>query len=107
MFGPEPWSELAGRSWRYWDLWFSAVVVSDHAGGMDELEAHLVGGLRSPLGGREGLEAKLSHLSDLRSRIGDAGLSPADIATPEVLTDKRMLAKARKKVNDPGWRVGP
>jgi len=105
VFGPEQWSELAGRSWSYWDLWFSAVAVSDHAGSMDKLEAHLVSGLRSPLGGREGVEAKLSHLSDLRSRIGDAGLSLADIATPEVLTDKRVLAKARKKVDD-SWLEG-
>ncbi len=24
--GPEQWSELAGRSWSYWDLRFSAVA---------------------------------------------------------------------------------
>lgn len=100
MFGPEPWSELTGRSWSYWDLWFAAVAVSDHADSLDELEAHLVGGLPNPLGGRQSVEAKLSHLADLRSRIEDAGLTPADLATPEVLTDKRVLAKARKKVND-------
>jgi hypothetical protein len=105
VFGPEQWLELAGRSWSYWDLWFAAVAVSDHAGSMDELEAHLAGGLRSPLGGRESVEAKVSHLGDLRSRIGDAGLTPADLATPEVLTDKRVLAKARKKVND-SWVEG-
>jgi len=87
------------------DLWFAAVAVSDHADSMDELEAHLVGGLRSPLGGRESVEAKLSHLADLRSRTEDAGLTPADLATPEVLTDKRVLPKARKKVND-SWLEG-
>jgi hypothetical protein len=99
VFGPEPWSELAGRSWSYWDLWFVAVAVADHSGSLGELEAHLVGGLRSRLGGRESVEAKLGHLADLRSRIEDAGLTPADLAPPEVLTDKRVLAKARKKVN--------
>jgi len=57
VFGPEPWSELAGRSWSYWDLWFAAVAVSDHAGSLDELEAHLVGGLRNLLGGRQSVEA--------------------------------------------------
>jgi hypothetical protein len=105
VFGPEPWSELAGRSWSYWDLWFVAVAVADHSGSLGELEAHLVGGLRSPLGGREIVEAKLGHLADLRSRIEDAGLTPADLAPPEVLTDKRVLAKARKKVNDT-WLEG-
>lgn len=105
VFGPEPWSELAERSWSYWDLWFAAVAVADYADSLDDLKAHLVGGLRSPLGGRESVEAKLSHLADLRSRIEDAGLTPSDLATPEVLTDKRVLAKARKKVND-SWLEG-
>ena len=102
VFGPEPWSELEGRSWSHWDLWFAAVAVCDHAGSLDQLEAHLVGGLGSPLGGRESVEAKLSHLADLRSRIEDAGLTPPDLATPDVLADKRVLAKSRKKVNDSG-----
>ena len=100
VFGPESWSELAGRSWSYWDLWFAAVAVADYADSLDDLEAQLVGGLRNPLGGRQSVEAKLSHLADLRSRIEDAGITPADLATPEVLADKRVLAKARKKVND-------
>ncbi|MGH8979843.1 MAG: hypothetical protein ACRDWE_02320, partial [Acidimicrobiales bacterium] len=46
------------------------------------------------------MEAKLSHLADLRSRFEGAGLTPPDLATPEVLSDKRVLAKARKKVSD-------
>ncbi len=100
VFGPEPWSELAGRPWSYWDLWFAAVVVSEHGGSLDELEAHLVGELRSHVDGRQGAESKLSHLADLRSRLEQAGLSSADLAAPEVLADKRVLARARKKVSD-------
>src|SRR5437879_4815786 len=23
VFGPESWSEMAGRPWSYWDLWFA------------------------------------------------------------------------------------
>ena len=76
VFGPEPWSELAGRPWSYWDLWFAAVAVADYGGSLDDLEAHLVGELRGPLDGRQGAESKLSHLADLRSRIEDAGLTP-------------------------------
>ncbi|MGH9091045.1 MAG: hypothetical protein ACRDZR_06655 [Acidimicrobiales bacterium] len=100
MFGPEPWSEQAGRSWSYWDLWFAAAAVSDHAGSLDELEARLVEELRSHLDGRQGAESKLSHLADLQSRLEEAGLTPADLATPDVLADKRVLAKARKKMSD-------
>ena len=83
VFGPEPWSELAGRSWSYWDLWFAAVAVADCAGSLDDLEAHLVGELRSHVDGRQGAESKLSHLADLRSRIEEAGLTPADLATSD------------------------
>jgi hypothetical protein len=100
VFGPESWSELAGRSWSYWDLWLATVAASDYAHNLDDLEAHLVSGLRDPLGGRQSVEAKLSHLIDLRSRIDGAGLTPADLASPDVLSDTRILAKARKKVND-------
>ena len=100
VFGPEPWSELAGRSWSYWDLWFAAVAVSDHGGSLDELEAVLVGELRSHRHDREVAESKLSHLADLRSRIEEAGLTPADLATSVMLSDKAVRAKARKKVSD-------
>lgn len=99
VFGPEPWSDVAGRPWSHWDLWFAAVAVSDHDGRFDDLEARLVAQLRSHVG-RQGAESKLSHLADLRSRLEAAGFSATDLATPEVLADKRVLARARKKVSD-------
>jgi len=105
VFGPEPWSELAGRPWSYWDLWLAAVAACDYGGSLDELEAHLVGELRSPLGGRESVEAKLSHLADLRSRLEGAGLTPTELATPDVLADKRVLGKTRNEVRD-SWVEG-
>ena len=104
VFGPEPWSDVAGRPWSHWDLWFAAVAVSDHDGSFDDLEARLVAQLRSHVG-RQGAESKLSHLADLRSRLEAAGFSAADLATPEVLADKRALARARKKVSD-DWVEG-
>jgi len=104
VLGPEPWSELAGLSWSHWDLWFAAVTVSDHDGSLDELEARLVAQLRNHVG-HQGAESKLSHLADLRSRLEAAGSSAADLATPEVLADKRVLTRARKKVGD-DWVEG-
>ena len=100
VFGPEPWSELAGRPWSHWDLWFAAVAVSDHGGSLDKLEAHLVAELRGHFDGRRGAESKLSHLADLRSRLQAGGLTPAGLATPEALADKRVLARTRQKVSD-------
>ena len=104
VFGPEPWSDVAGRPWSHWDLWFAAVAVSDHDGSFDDLEARLVAQLRSHVG-RQGADSKLSHLADLRSRLAAAGSSAADLATPEALADKRVLARARKKVSD-DWVEG-
>jgi hypothetical protein len=104
VFGPEPWSDVAGRPWSHWDLWFAAVAVSDHDGSFDDLEARLVAQLRSHIG-RRGAESKLSHLADLRSRLEATGFSAADLATPEVLANKRVLARARKKVSD-DWVEG-
>jgi hypothetical protein len=100
VFGPETWAELGGRVWSHWDLWFCAVAVSDYGGSLDDLEAHLVGELRGHLDGRHGTESKLSHLVDLRSRLEQVDLVAADLASPDVLSEKRLLAKAEKKVSD-------
>lgn len=100
VFGPEPWKELGGRSWSYWDLWFAAVAVVDHAESLDNLEDYFLGEMRSHIGGRRDAESKLSHLDDLRSRFEEAGLGPADLATSEMLADTRVLVKARKKVSE-------
>ena len=60
----------------------------------------MVDKLRAPgwLVSRHDLEAKLSHLADLRSRVDDAGASVADVAADET----SVLARARRKVLDQG-----
>ena len=98
MFGAEPWEEIGGSSWSHWDLWFCAVAVADHGASLDQLEERLVSELADRNGGREGTESKLSHLADLRVRLDDAGLVPGGLATPEVLSERGLLAKARKKL---------
>ncbi len=98
VFGPEPWGEIAGRSWSQWDLWFCAVAVADHGASLDQLEERLAGELQDRSSTREGTESKLSHLADLRARVDDAGLVPGDLASPEVLLERGLLAKARKKL---------
>ncbi|MGH9284102.1 MAG: hypothetical protein ACRD0M_00265 [Acidimicrobiales bacterium] len=100
MYGPERWDTVGATEWSWWDLWFCVVGVADFGGDLDRLEADLVGGIRSPrsVGGllREDVEAKLSHLGDLRSRLAAAGVDAADL----VAVGKRpgVLSKARTKV---------
>jgi hypothetical protein len=102
VFGPEPWAEVAGQAWCHWDLWYCVVAVVDHDGALDGLEEHLVVALRDRLWGRDAAEAKLSHLAELRRRLDEAGLEPADLARPAPVTDKALVAKARCKLTDHG-----
>ena len=98
-FGPEPWRTAPdGTVWSHWDRWFCLVAVLDYRGDLDDLESVLVDKLHAPglLASRRDLEAKLSHLADLRSRLDDAGASAADVAAD----DTRVRARARKKVLD-------
>jgi hypothetical protein len=102
VFGPEPWSTVAGQSWCHWDLWYCLAAQLDHDGDLARLEAIFVAALKDPLWGRDCAEAKLSHLVDLRARLSTAGLSPAELIPPEDLTDKALVSKTRRKVSDRG-----
>lgn len=98
IFGPEPWAVVGGTQWCHFDRWFALVAVQDFASDLDALEAELVGRLRSPYG-RADVEAKLSHLDDLRRRLDAAGLGASALAAADE-PDKAALAKARRKVLD-------
>jgi hypothetical protein len=98
IFGPESWRELAGGSWSHWDLWFGTVAVTGFDGDWARLGDEIV--RRSPryLVGLD-WEAKLSHLADLRARLAAADLDAAQLAG-EAAHDRKLLAKARRKVLD-------
>lgn len=99
IFGPEPWATVAGAPWCHFDRWFALVAVTSFAGDLDGLEAELVGRLRSSLHGRGDVEAKLSHLADLRHRLAAVGIAAATLAAHEEV-DKATSAKTRRKVLD-------
>ena len=64
------------------------------------LEHVLVAELKPGNTARSTGEAKLSHLQDLRSRLVAARLTPADLVTADLLADKALVARARKKLRD-------
>ena len=99
IFGPEPWATVAGVPWCHFDRWFALVAVASFDGDLDALEHELVGRVRSSLHGRTDVEAKLSHLADLRDRMSAAGVSPAVLAGADE-PDQATLSKARRKVLD-------
>lgn len=98
IFGPEPWTTIAGADWCHFDRWFAIVAVGDFGGDLDALEAELIGHLRS-LHGRGDVEAKLSHLADLRDRVRAADIDVRVLAGADE-PDKAAVAKARRKVLD-------
>lgn len=98
IFGPEPWAQVAGQRWCHFDRWFALVAVREFGGDLDRLQVALEQRLRS-LTGRRDVEAKLSHLADLRERLAGAGLGPAALAEHETV-DKPTWTKARRKVLD-------
>ncbi|MGI8807091.1 MAG: hypothetical protein ACR2KK_04500 [Acidimicrobiales bacterium] len=96
IFGPEPWTTVAGADWCHFDRWFAIVAVGDFGGDLDALEAEMIGRLRS-LHGRRDVEAKLSHLADLRDRLSSSGIDAAALAAAAE-PEKPTVAKARRKV---------
>lgn len=100
IFGPEPWTTIAGAGWCHFDRWFAIVAIVDFEGDLDALRTELVGRLRS-LHERDDVEAKLSHLADLRDRLGAAGIDAGALAAADP-PDKATLSKARRKVLDQG-----
>lgn len=99
IFGPEPWGSVAEMEWCHFDRWFALVAVSDFAGDLEALEHELVGQLRSSLHSSRDVEAKLSHLTDLRARMSTAGINVSELAAAAE-PDKATLAKARRKILD-------
>jgi hypothetical protein len=84
--------------WSHWDLWFCVMASRDGADDLAAVEGRLVAELHRPsIGSSRATEAKLSHLADLRARLGAAGLAPADLAG-ETVNDPRVVAKARHKI---------
>ena len=83
VFGPEPWATVAEAQWSHFDRWFALVATASFAGDLDGLEAELVGRLGSSLHGRGDVEAKLSHLADLRHRLAATGIDTAALAAHE------------------------
>ena len=65
IYGPERWMTKHGMTWSHWDLWFCLVALADHDDDLDALAERLEERGRFSGGGT--VEAKLSHLDDLKA----------------------------------------
>jgi hypothetical protein len=95
IYGPEPWRTKREIAWSHWDLWFCVAAMADHDGDLDALAATIEDGSRSFWSGT--VEAKLSHLDDLRLRLTESGIDAAALAG-DAEADPRVRGKARTKV---------
>jgi hypothetical protein len=95
IYGPEPWRTKRNSVWSYWDLWFCVVALADHGGDLNALAAAIEDGGRSFRGTT--VEAKLSHLDDLKHRLVEAGVDAGALAGSDK-ADPRVRGKARSKV---------
>jgi hypothetical protein len=95
IYGPEPWRTKRDAVWSYWDLWFCVVAAADHDGDLDALVAAIEDRGGSFLSGT--VEAKLSHLDDLRLRLTEARLD-AEALAGDAGADPGVRGKARTKV---------
>jgi hypothetical protein len=94
IYGPERWMTKHGMTWSHWDLWFCLVALADHDGDLDALAERLEE--RGRLSGGGTVEAKLSHLDDLKRRMAEADVDARAVAAGEEV-ESRVLAKARTK----------
>ncbi len=95
IYGPEPWRTKRRVVWSNWDLWFCVVALADHDGDLDALVAAIEDRGGTFLSGT--VEAKLSHLDDLRLRLTEARIDAAALAG-DAGADPRVRGKARTKV---------
>jgi hypothetical protein len=86
-----PTPQVASLDVSYWDLWFSIVAVQMHDGDLNRL-ANYIKDERGFHYDRRSVERKRSHIRDLKRRLDEADMIPADIvlAAPDLArTEKR------------------
>ena len=83
----------------YWDLWFALVAVLMHDGDLDRL-AKWIKEDRAFRYDRRSVERKRCHIRDLKRRLDEASIIPADIVLAAVDLAKTEKQRAIKKVSE-------
>lgn len=79
----------------YWDLWFSIVAVLRYGGNLNQL-ANQIKGQRIFFFDNYSKERKLTHIRDLKRRLGEASVVPTDI----VVAASDLAKKERQRALD-------
>jgi hypothetical protein len=84
----------------YWDLWFALVAVTMHEGDLDRLARRI----KEEKGidyDRDSIERKRCHLRDLKRRLEEASIPPAEVVDAAGDLAKAEQRRALKKVMAP------
>lgn len=103
IFGPEPWKEIEGVAFIYWDRWLLRLAVEERDG-LDGLVQRFQADRKRGRAGhvRRDAEAKLSQIEDLRERLTKIQMSPREVLGDLDASDKKLLAKSRTKLIEQG-----
>lgn len=98
IYGPEPFPAPSGApgAWSHWDVWMCLVAERDFSGDLGRLADAIVE-VTPRYAGTERWERLMSHLDDLSARLGERGLSVAELASWGS-PDLKIIAKARRKL---------
>ncbi len=94
-----PIDQGASLSLNYWDLWFSIVAVLMHDGDLDRL-ADEIKAKKGLFFDRHSTERKRCHIRDLKRRLIEASIIPADIVLAAGDLAKTEKRRALKKVSE-------
>ncbi len=83
----------------YWDLWFALVAVMMQDGDLDRL-ANRIKEEKGVFYDRRSIERKRCHIRDLKRRLDEASIIPADIVLAAVDLAKTEKRRAIKKVSE-------
>jgi len=83
----------------YWDLWFALVAVMMHDGDLDRL-ANRIKEEKGFFYDRRSIERKRCHIRDLKRRLDEASIIPADIVLAAGDLAKTEKRRALKKMSE-------
>lgn len=98
IFGPEPWKDVHGVTFLYWDRWLLRLAVEERDG-LEGLVARFQADRKRNRGGyeRRDAEAKLAQIDDLKGRLTKIQMTPRDVLGDDDASDKKLLTKSMTK----------
>ena len=99
IHGNDPWRTFGSETLCHWDLWMLILIVARHGGDWDSFREQLREQRKCMSSSTRDVEAKLSHLDQLRERLQESNLAPLELVG-ELASDRMAMRKAKTKILD-------